>query len=173
MQLGAQQFRKRLYYRIIRVFYHVLIINLTAMRKKLVLFMLGLFLGFWLALAQNRTITGTITLAEALCMQGGHDGEVQALLKTLNKNLYPAYNCTKTGAELLKEVKFYRRLDLWGEGQNWFDFKRWNEPIVRKSVADGGNWHKTFSGTIAPEANYKWTYFVPQKELDYNPLIRN
>jgi len=34
------------------------------MRKKLVLFMLGLLLGFGLALAQNRTITGTITLAE-------------------------------------------------------------------------------------------------------------
>ena len=48
-------------------------------------------------------------------------------------------------------MKFYRRLDLWGEGQNWFDYKRWNEPIVRKAISDGGNWHKTFSGTIAPE----------------------
>lgn len=114
-----------------------------------------------------------LTEAEALCMQGGHDSEVQSLLNTLNKNLDPAYNCTKTGSDLLNEVKFYRRLDLWGEGQNWFDFKRWNDPIVRTSVADGGNWHKTFSGTIAPEAKYKWTYYIPQKELDYNPLVRN
>ena len=114
-----------------------------------------------------------LTEAEALCMQGGHDAEVQQLLNELNANLDPAYNCTKTGAELLKEVKFYRRLDLWGEGQNWFDYKRWNEPIVRKSIADGGNWHKTFAGTISPEANYKWTFYIPQKELDYNPLVRN
>ena len=114
-----------------------------------------------------------LTEAEALCMQGGHDSEVQKLLNELNANLNPQYNCTKTGADLLKEVKFYRRLDLWGEGQNWFDYKRWNEPIVRKAISDGGNWHKTFSGTIAPEANYKWTFFIPQKELDYNPLVRN
>lgn len=114
-----------------------------------------------------------LTEAEALCMQGGHDREVQNLLKDLNANLDDAYDCTKTGEELLNEVKFYRRLDLWGEGQNWFDFKRWNEPIARKSVADGGSWHKTFSGTIAPDAKYKWTYYIPQKELDYNNLVRN
>lgn len=114
-----------------------------------------------------------LTEAEALCMQGGHDSDVQKLLNTLNKNLDPAYNCTKTGADLLKEVKFYRRLDLWGEGQNWFDFKRWNEPISRKSIADGGSWHATFARTIAPDANYKWTFYLPQKELDYNNLVRN
>ena len=114
-----------------------------------------------------------LTEAEALCMQGGHDSDVQKLLNTLNANLDPAYNSTKTGADLLKEVKFYRRLDLWGEGQNWFDFKRWNEPIVRKSISDGGSWHKTFAGTIAPEANYKWTFYIPQKELDYNNLVHN
>ena len=114
-----------------------------------------------------------LTEAEALCMQGGHDTEVQKLLNELNKNLDPAYSCSKTGNDLLKEVKFYRRLDLWGEGQNWFDFKRWNEPIVRKSISDGGSWHSTFAGTIAPEANYKWTFYIPQKELDFNNLVRN
>ena len=114
-----------------------------------------------------------LTEAEALCMQGGHDAEVQKLLNELNKNLDPAYSCDKTGADLLKEVKFYRRLDLWGEGQNWFDYKRWNEPIVRKEITNGGNWHKTFAGTIAPEANYKWTFYIPQKELDYNPKVHN
>ena len=114
-----------------------------------------------------------LTEAEALCMQGGHDAEVQKLLNELNKNLDSAYSCDKTGADLLKEVKFYRRLDLWGEGQNWFDFKRWNEPIVRKAISDGGSWHKTFSGTISTESNYKWTFFMPQKELDYNNLVRN
>ena len=106
-------------------------------------------------------------------MQGGHDSEVQSLLNTLNKNLDPAYNCTKTGTDLLKEVKFYRRLDLWGEGQNWFDFKRWNEPISRKSISNGGNWHATFARTITPDANYKWTFYLPQKELDYNDRVRN
>ncbi|MBO4917188.1 MAG: RagB/SusD family nutrient uptake outer membrane protein [Bacteroidales bacterium] len=114
-----------------------------------------------------------LTEAEALCMQGGHDNEVQKLLNEVNKNLDPAYSCDKTGANLLNEVKLYRRLDLWGEGQNWFDFKRWNQPIVRKSISDGGSWHMTFAKTIAPEDNYKWTFFIPQKELDYNNLVRN
>ena len=54
--------------------------------------------------------------AEALCHIGGQDAKVQSLLKELNKNLDPQYTCTKTGADLLKEVKLYRRIDLWGEG---------------------------------------------------------
>ena len=109
--------------------------------------------------------------AEALCMQGGHDAEVQALLNELNNNLDPRYSCTKTGADLLQEVKLYRRIDLWGEGFDWFDYKRWNEPIVRKTKAQGGSFQSAFAVTINVGDGNKWTWKVPKRETDYNKLI--
>jgi hypothetical protein len=109
--------------------------------------------------------------AEARCMMGGQDAQVQALLNELNKNLDASYNCTKTGADLLKEVKLYRRIDLWGEGFDYYDYKRWNEPIVRKSIKDGGSFHTSFAITIKPEDGNRWTYVIPQNETQYNHAL--
>lgn len=106
--------------------------------------------------------------AEALCHMGGQDAKVQSLLNELNKNLDPEYDCTKTGADLLTEVKLYRRIDLWGEGFDWFDYKRWSEPIVHKNKADGGSFHNTFAITINPGDGNAWTWKIPKRETDYN-----
>jgi len=108
--------------------------------------------------------------AEAQCHLG-NDSAAQSLLKELNKNLDPSYTCTKTGADLLKEVKLYRRIDLWGEGFDYYDYKRWNEPIVRKSKAQGGSFQAAYAITINPEDGNRWTWKVPKKETDYNKLI--
>ena len=106
--------------------------------------------------------------AEARCHLGGQDASVQSLLNDLNKNLDPSYNCNKTGADLLKEVKLYRRIDLWGEGFDWFDYKRWNEPIIRKSKANGGSFHNAFAITINTSDGNGWTWKIPKRETDYN-----
>ncbi|MBQ6045660.1 MAG: RagB/SusD family nutrient uptake outer membrane protein [Bacteroidales bacterium] len=108
--------------------------------------------------------------AEAQCHLG-NDAAAQALLKELNKNLDSAYDCTKTGADLLTEVKLYRRIDLWGEGFDWYDYKRWNEPIVRKTKAQGGSFAAAFAVTINVGDGNKWTWKIPKRELDYNGLI--
>ena len=109
--------------------------------------------------------------AEALCHIGGQDAKVQSLLKELNKNLNPSYTCTKTGADLLTEVKLYRRIDLWGEGFDWYDYKRWNEPIVRHNKANGGNFNDAFAVTINVGDGNRWTWKIPRNETDYNKLI--
>jgi len=118
-----------------------------------------------------RSAEMVLTEAEALCHMGGQDAKVQSLLKDLNKNLDPAYDCTKTGADLLTEVKLYRRIDLWGEGFDYYDYKRWNEPIVHKSIKDGGSFHTTFAITINPDEGNKWTWKIPKKETDYNDKL--
>ena len=112
-----------------------------------------------------------LTEAEAKCHMGGQDASVQALLNELNKNLNPSYNCTKTGADLLTEVKLYRRIDLWGEGFDWYDYKRWNEPIIRKNKANGGNFNDAFAVTINVGDGNSWTWKIPKRETDYNNLI--
>jgi hypothetical protein len=107
--------------------------------------------------------------AEALAQLGGNDAKVQQLLVELNtgSGRNAEYTCTKTGADLLTEVKLYRRIELWGEGFDWFDYKRWKEPIVRHAYPTG-SFHAQFAVTIQPEDNNSWTWVFPNKEIDYN-----
>jgi len=111
-----------------------------------------------------------LTEAEAECHLN-NDSAAQKLLNELNKNLDASYKCTKTGSALLDEVRLYRRIDLWGEGFDYFDYKRWNLPIVKKSKAQGGSFHATFAGTIAVEDGNHWTWMIPARETDYNDSI--
>ena len=100
----------------------------------------------------------------------GKTAEAQAALVELNatSGRNPEYTCTKTGEELLSEIQDYRCLELWGEGFEWSDFKRWNKAVVRKSFAEGGNAHTSVAITIKPEDGNKWTWGVPLNETDYN-----
>lgn len=78
------------------------------------------------------------------------------------------YTCTKTGNDLFQEIVDYRSFELWGEGFNAFDYKRWNKDIVRTSIPNGGNVHLATSTTIAANAKNKWTWSIPEAETDYN-----
>ena len=108
--------------------------------------------------------------AEAAC-HTGNENKAREILNTINKVYDPAYDCTKTGADLLAEVKLYRRFHLWGEGHDWFDFKRWGDTMVRTSIAKGGSWHANFAITVKPDEKNHWTWVIPNREKDYNKLI--
>lgn len=112
--------------------------------------------------------------AEAKYFQNKPATEIQDLLVALTKtsDRDPSYTCTKTGTDLLDEIKLYRAIELWGEGFDWFDMKRWGDQIVRKEYAAGGNFPSNTAGTIAPGANNKWTWRVPLKETDFNTLAQ-
>jgi len=112
--------------------------------------------------------------AEAKYRQGKPVGDIQNLLVALNNTSGrdPSYTCTKTGTDLLNEIKLYRSIELWGEGFDWFDMKRWGDPIVRKTYANGGNFITPLAVTITPDANNKWTWRLPLKETDFNTLAQ-
>ncbi len=104
--------------------------------------------------------------AEAQCMLG-NDIRARDALWTLNymSGRDPNYLSDKMGAELLEEVKLYRRIELWGEGFDWFDLKRWKEPLVRHTYADGGNFITDFAVTITPDEKNEWTFQIPNPEV--------
>ncbi|MEN5057981.1 RagB/SusD family nutrient uptake outer membrane protein [Sphingobacterium kitahiroshimense] len=108
--------------------------------------------------------------AEAKYFQNKPATAVQATLNELNSSSGrdAKYNCTKTGAELLKEIKLYRAIELWGEGFDWFDMKRWGDPIIRNAHANGGNFLTSLAVTINPQDKNKWTWSIPLRESDYN-----
>jgi len=99
--------------------------------------------------------------------------EAQNALIALNKDSGrdPSYTCTKTGIDLLNEIKTYRAIELWGEGFDWFDLKRWGDSVKRNSYANGGNFLSTLDITIGPAEKNAWVWKIPQKEVDYNKGI--
>ncbi|AVM52393.1 SusD-like starch-binding protein associating with outer membrane [Bacteroides zoogleoformans] len=107
--------------------------------------------------------------AEAYCHLN-EEGKVRDLLKELIKDSgrNPEYVCTKSGDELLAEVRLYRRIELWGEGFDWFDYKRWKLPRVRKTSEQGGSFKSNFAGTLQPSDANGWTWVYPYKETAYN-----
>lgn len=114
------------------------------------------------------------TEAEADCHLG-KDLEAQDLLFEVVKNYDAQYvKSTKTGEDLLEEVKLYRRFDLFGEGFDWTDCKRWKKPIDRKKLdtskglASPGNFHSTFAIKIDASDDSRWIWAIPNKESDYN-----
>lgn len=111
--------------------------------------------------------------AEAKHFQSKSVTDIQSLMNELTKDSGrdPDYNCTATGSALLAEIKKYRGIELWGEGYDFFDMKRWGDPIVRRSFENGGNFQTILSGTISPQANNKWKLVTPQRETDYNTLL--
>lgn len=111
--------------------------------------------------------------AEAKYFLNKPAADIQALMNTLTKTSLrdPDYNCVATGANLLAEIKTYRGIELWGEGFDFFDLKRWGDKIERKSYADGGSFVPTLNVTIEPTERNKWTIVTPARETDYNDLI--
>lgn len=123
--------------------------------------------------------------AEAECEQGNYPAAAR-LLEELNQQRMPSYSCTLTGDELRDEIRLYRRMELWGEGDCWFSFKRWNLPITRSLWKEGDttsdsffdcNGGKAYTGgdsdVITWETDYcnGWRYTIPTAETHYNPLV--
>lgn len=116
-----------------------------------------------------------LTEAEAAC-HNGDEATAKANLMELNANRIEGYaETTATGAALLEEVKLNRRIELWGEGFNWFDYKRWNEPIVRKAWvagdANSNNIPAGQAGTYEVGRNNGWRWIIPRNETQYNTYI--
>ncbi|MBD5369643.1 MAG: RagB/SusD family nutrient uptake outer membrane protein [Bacteroides sp.] len=111
--------------------------------------------------------------AEAAYYNGDETTAINNLLE-LNAQRNPNYTCNKTGEFLLNEIRIQRRIELWGEGHNWFDFKRWNLPINRTAWKEGdvnsNNVPEAYSKSL-PASDPSWRYIVPNSETQYNMAI--
>lgn len=116
--------------------------------------------------------------AEALMNIGGHESEVKELLNQVVEPYQEGYNCNSlSGDALMNEIKLYRRFDLLGEGHSWYDCKRWNIPMQRKTWEEGGSFPQVYCGTGSTGGNYgtadknNWCYMIPDNETKYNQYI--
>ena len=116
--------------------------------------------------------------AEAAC-HNSQESVAKSCLDELNAKRITGWSgSSNSGDALLEEVKTARRVELWGEGFSFFDFKRWNQPIVRKAWVNGdansGNWPSVMvgEGTFPLTKNNGWRFTIPQNEYQYNPAVK-
>lgn len=115
-----------------------------------------------------------LSLAEA-CWHLGDMSAARENLSRLELMRNPGFVAPAAGEELLDAIKLARKVELWGEGHNWYDMKRWRETRVRrawiKSDVTSGNWRPELSGTVLPDDKNGWRLMVPWLVVKYNPLI--
>lgn len=102
--------------------------------------------------------------AEALARQG-KGADAAKVMKELMANRQPGWNVTSVDVE---DVLLQRRIELWGEGFGFFDLKRCNKGIDRNY--DGTN-HLEGYRKVVPAQDVRWTYQIPQNEIQENDLI--
>lgn len=105
--------------------------------------------------------------AEGMAMSG--DAGAKAFLESFIKTYRdPEYTCLATSAaDLQDEIFRHRRIELWGEGLNWFDVMRLNKGVDRRGAG-----YPNSPAIFNIAANDPvLLYRIPEKEIQGNLLI--
>lgn len=112
-----------------------------------------------------------LILAEAYA-RSGQDVLAQDALFLLVKARDPknAVKSTSTGATLINEILFNRRIELWGEGFRYLDLKRLNQPLMRSAVP---NYVSTSVSSVMdiPAGDPRFLFLIPRSEVEANPNL--
>jgi hypothetical protein len=104
--------------------------------------------------------------AEAEARGTDYTAAQQTLFDLVSKRDSGYTKSTKTGDALLKEIHLQSRIELWGEGHEWFTNKRFNVGVNRKS--SGNHTHKVQIAAGSKD----FTYQIPLSiEINSNPNI--
>lgn len=85
---------------------------------------------------------------------------------------YPTYTCKATDSEgVVNECFLQKRIELWGEGLIFFDYKRLNKSVIR--YYNGTNWDPSLNA-YNTDGRPSWMNFViVSQELDNNTALVN
>lgn len=113
--------------------------------------------------------------AEAYYEMGNESKAISALTEVM-KNRVSGYKCTKSGEALRDEIRVQRRMELFMEGHNFTDFKRWNVPVERKAWKAGdpkSGWSIGFAVMPLKQTSdcNGWRWTIPFSETQYNKAI--
>lgn len=108
--------------------------------------------------------------AEAAAHRSAQDGldKLNSFMKTYRYPNYRSY--ASTPDEILEEIILQKRIELWGEGQTYFDIKRLDLSVIR--AYDGSNFSYGLN-TFNTEGRPAWMNMViPQSEINNNEGLR-
>lgn len=107
--------------------------------------------------------------AEAKARLGSADAAKVLFDFVVERN--PSYvMSTATGQDLVDEIIFQRRIELWGEGFRFMDLKRTNSDLDRTDA----NHNSTYAGGVlsVPAGDKRWQWLIPIDEINANPLVK-
>lgn len=72
---------------------------------------------------------------------------------------------------LMEEIKWQRRVELWGEGFSYHDNIRWDEGLDQSNSGAAQVLYRDGFMQAKPSVNDDWIFKIPQQEIDANPNI--
>lgn len=103
--------------------------------------------------------------------EAGNDGPAAAALYSLISTRDPSYTLsTNTGNALKNEIRWHRRIELWGEGFGLFDLKRWGEDLVRV-YPNSTHLQDPSAFYNVPFGDPRLTFQIPLSEINLNDAI--
>ncbi len=115
-----------------------------------------------------------LTEAEA-AYHNGDEATAKSIMTEINGKRITGYVQKTSGQDLLDEIRLTRRIELWGEGHNYTDFKRWNLPFERRAWKEydptSGNFPPEQETNLQPSACNGFVMMVPAVEYRYNSAI--
>jgi hypothetical protein len=103
--------------------------------------------------------------AEAEYKSGGNGK--QTLENFVKQYRDPSYVCTASNIQ--EEVYYQRRIELWGEGLNWYDLMRLNKDIDRR----GGGYPNATMVFNIPAGSNILLWRIPESEIQANPALED
>jgi hypothetical protein len=107
--------------------------------------------------------------AEAATHQNAANGK--ALLESFMKTYrYSSYTCLASDADgVVNEIFLQKRIEFWGEGVSYFDYKRLNKPVTRGYTGTNFSNASRFNTTTRPA----WMNFcIVQNEKNNNAALK-
>lgn len=105
----------------------------------------------------------------------GNEANAKKCLEELMKMRVEGYTCKTTGTALRDEIRLARRMELFMEGQNFTDFKRWNLPFERRAWKandpTSGNTVEKNACKIETTTAKGWRFAISARETQYNDSI--
>lgn len=93
------------------------------------------------------------------------DGQAASTLKELMSKRDPSWNFTNVSVD---DVLLQRRIELWGEGFEYFDLRRNGLPVDRKY---SGTNHTVAAQYVFPAHAKSWNFQIPNQEMQNNQYI--
>ncbi len=117
--------------------------------------------------------------AEALARMGNRDSDAAQTLYDFVISRDPNYvKSTNTGATLIEEIMYHRRVELWGEGFRFLDLKRTDSDLDRNGMSNPlisvPNYSTITSAVMfvaKASTNDLWEFRIPQDELNANKAM--
>lgn len=108
--------------------------------------------------------------AEGEAMSGNVAGAKITLESFLRDYRDPEYVCKASSPEAIQEEIYrQRRIELWGEGMNWFDVMRLNKGVDRR----GAGYPNASSVFNIQPGDPILLWRIPEKEIQANPALSN